>query len=98
MILREKQFTVATVSVLTNKVRFKEDDSALVIEGPISAICEIKEALSKEILQHPEANIDRLFVVQTNNTCTIPAPRDCEWIVYPHKAVLLKTCYISGHD
>jgi len=98
MILREKQFIVASATVLSPKVNFRKDGSKLVIEGPISAILEIKNALSKEILQHPEARINQMFGVQDNNTFAIFAPRDCEWIVSPHKATLLKTCYMADHD
>lgn len=95
MILREKQFIVARATILTYKVYFRKEDSKLIIEGPTSAIRKIREALSKEILQHPEANIDQLFVVQTNNNCTIPAPKDCEWIICPRNAYLVKTCYMA---
>lgn len=98
MILREKQLTVATVTTLTNKVRFKGDDSKLIIEGPISAIRELEDALVKEILQHPEARIDHVHAIKDDNACKIFAPRDCEWFVYPHKAILLKTCYMACHD
>lgn len=98
MILREKQFIVATATVLTHKVNFKKDGSKLIIEGPTSAIRELEENLSKEILHHPEAHIEQVHAIRDNNTCKIFAPRDCEWIVCPHKAHLVKTCYMACHD
>lgn len=98
MILREKTFIVATATVFTSKVNFKKAGSKLIIEGPLSAIYKIAEELSKEILQHSEARIDQVFVTKDNNTCKIYAPRDCEWIVSPHKAHLVKTCYMACHD